>query len=650
MVTCSMSITGPTPLASGRTTQTASNASSVSAQFDRVLRPKGVCAILASCAMLVRLVNTMVEKLARRQETPVAKQVESPWPSRPRKTVLVQFDDGRIFEAPVGTPLESFMRAACNDDPVPTVAALIDCKLHELTYPVMHDMEVTPVSIHDSDGMRIYRRSLTFLLVAAAHQLFPKAQVYVDHSLTFGGLFCEVHERDPLTPEEVALLERRMKQIAADDAPITKSSVSLEEALVLFKNRGHEDKVRLLRHRPRDYVTLYRLYDIDDYFHGYMVPSTGYLRYFALQHYSRGFILRYPRHEQPMVLQPVMEYPKLVAVFREYGQWLQVLGIHNVGALNDAVDEGRGGEVALVSEALHEQRIAQVAVEIAKRRKELRLVLIAGPSASGKTTFSKRLAIQLLANGLRPVAVELDNYFVDREKTPLDERGEYDFEHLGAVDLDLLNAQLLQLMEGREVRLPRYSFPRGKREQGELLRLSKDHVILLEGIHGLNPALVPGVPKERIYRVYVSALTQLNLDHYNRVPTTDTRLIRRIVRDARERGYSAMDTIRRWESVRNGEKRWIFPHQEHADVMFNSALVYELSALKPLAEPLLFQIERRVPEYVEARRLLALLRWFLAFSPDLLPTNSILREFIGGSSLRDFTLWRQTALEEAEAS
>ena len=609
----------------------------------------------------------MVEKIVQKQETQIApphpadagarslgeggtlaQPAACPRASKPRKTVLVQFNDGRIFEAPVGTLLESFIQAAYNDDPVPIVAALINCKLYELTHPVMYDIEVTPVSLQDSDGMRIYRRSLTFLLVVAAHQLFPDAQVYVDHSLTFGGFFCEVHGRGPLTPEEVALLEQRMKEIAAGDAPIAKRRVSLEEATTLFQDRGQEDKVRLLKHRRRDYVTLYRLYDVDDYFHGYMVPSTGYLRYFALQHYSTGFIVRYPRHEHPTVLQPVVEYPKLVGVFREYGNWLHVLGIGDVGALNDALDEGRGGEVALVSEALHEQRIAQIAADIAKRREEVRLVLIAGPSASGKTIFSKRLAIQLLANGIRPVAVQLDNYFVDREKTPIDENGEYDFEHLWAVDLELLNEQLLDLMDGREVRMPRYSFQRGKREEGGLLRLSKDHVILLEGIHGLNPELVPGVPKERIYRLYASALTQLNLDHYNRVPTTDTRLIRRIVRDARERGYSALDTIRRWGSVRNGEKRWIFPYQEHADVMFNSALAYELAALKPLAEPLLFQIERKVPEYVEARRLLALLRWFLPVCPDLVPTNSILREFIGGSSLRDFTVWRQKASEETK--
>jgi len=574
--------------------------------------------------------------------TEAAQQVTWPRPSGPRETALVRFPDGRIFEAPVGTRLEAFIHAAYNHDPVTIVAVAMNYKLYELTHRVAHDIEVTPVSMAQSDGMRIYRRSLTFLLVVAVHELFPGVRVYVDHSLTFGGLYCEVQGREPFTPEEVARLEQRMRQMVAEDIPIDKRSVSLDEARELFKARGEQDKVRLLRYRARNYATLYRLYGMEDYFHGYMVPSTGYLRQFALQHYSTGFILRYPRPEEPMVLQPVVEYPKLVAVFREYGQWLRVLGIGDVGMLNDALHEGRGGEVALVSEALHEQRIAQIAGEIAKRRDTLRVVLIAGPSASGKTTFAKRLAVQLLANGLRPVAIELDNYFVDREQTPKNERGEFNFEHLDAVDRRLLNEQLSALMRGRKVRLPRYDFPNGRRVEGDLLELSQDHIILLEGIHGLNPELVPTVPQECIYRIYVSALTQLNLDHYNRVPTTETRLIRRIVRDG-ERGYTALDTMRRWQSVRDGEKTWIFPYQEYADVMFNSALAYELAALKPLAEPLLYQIEPTSAEYTEARRLLALLRWFLPLKVDVVPANSILREFIGGSSLRAFTVWRQKA-------
>lgn len=565
-----------------------------------------------------------------------------PRESQGRTTAVVSFPDGRMFEAPVGTPLEAYVQAAYQG-PDTIVAGLINFKLYELTYLVNHDVFVTPIHLGQADGMRIYRRSLTFLLVAAMHDLYPGVQVYVDHSLTFGGLYCEVQGREPLGPEEVLRVEQRMRELAAADLPIQKREVAVAEARQLFARRGQHDKVHLLQYRKRSYVTLYRLGELEDYFHGYMVPSSGYLDSFALQHYSSGFILRYPRHEAPGKLQPVVEYPKLVGVFREYGHWMRVLGISDVGALNSALDAGRGGEVALVSEALHEQRIAQIATEIARRHDALRLVLIAGPSSSGKTTFSKRLAVQLLANGLRPVTVELDNYFVDRDKTPRNEAGQYNYEHLDAIDRELLNSQLAELMAGKTVRLPRYSFQTGRREQGEWLRLETDHVLLLEGIHGLNPQLVPTMPAELTYRIYVSALTQLNLDHYNRVPTTETRLIRRIVRDARERGYSALDTLRRWESVRDGEKTWIFPYQEHADVMFNSALAYELSALKPFAEPLLYQIEPCSIEYVESRRLLALLRWFVPLDATLVPSNSILREFIGGSSLKGFTVWRQKA-------
>lgn len=567
---------------------------------------------------------------------------DRPHQSPGRTTAVVSFPDGRIFEAPIGTPLEAYVRAAY-DGPNPIVAVLIAFKLYELTYLVKQDVSVTPIFLGQADGMRIYRRSLTFLLVAAMHDLYPGVQVYVHHSLTFGGLYCEVQEREPLQPDEVARVELRMHELAAANLPIEKREVTVAQARELFSHRGEHDKVRLLHYRQRNYVTLYRLGKLEDYFHGYMVPSTGYLTSFALQHYSSGFILRYPRHEVPGQLQPVVEYPKLMSVFREYGHWLRVLGISDVGGLNDALAAGRGGEVALVSEALHEQRIAQIASDIARGHGSLRLVLIAGPSSSGKTTFSKRLAVQLLANGLRPVAIELDNYFVDRDQTPRDAAGQYDYEHLDAIDRGLLNSQLAELLAGKAVRLPRYSFQTGRREEGEWLRLDADQVILLEGIHGLNPQLVPTMPAEATYRIYVSALTQLNLDHYNRVPTTETRLIRRIVRDARERGYSALDTLRRWDSVRDGEKTWIFPYQEHADVMFNSALAYELSALKPIAEPLLYQIEPTSLEYVESRRLLALLRWFVPLDTTLVPSNSILREFIGGSSLSSFTVWRQKA-------
>ena len=559
--------------------------------------------------------------------------------SLPRETAQVWLDDGRVYEAPVGTPLGAFIRAAEPDQVAPIVAAIVDGQLRELIYHVESDVEVTPISTATSDGMRIYRRSLSFLLISAAQELFPEARVIVDHSVPFGGYHCRLEGRQ-LTQAELDALEARMREIVAEDAPIRKERMPLQDAVALFRERGDDDKIRLLTYRQKGYLTTYKLRSVRDYFHGYMVPSTGCLRWFALHDYPPGFILQYPRESKPLDLQPFLEYPKLGAVFHEYGEWMQVIGVPDVGALNQTIESGRISEVVLVAEALHEKRIAQIASDIAQRRGELRLVLIAGPSSSGKTTFAKRLSVQLMANGVHPVALGLDDYFVDRERTPRDENGEYDFEGLGALDLALFNDNLLRLMDGQDVQQPHFNFRRGMRERGETLQLTPDHVILIEGIHGLNPELVSGLPSERIYRIFVSALTQLNVDRHNRVPTTDTRLIRRIVRDATTRGYSAQQTIVRWASVRRGEKRNIFPYQEHADVMVNSALVYELAVLKPFVEPLLLQIERGTPGYTEARRLLAFIKWFLSSKPDLVPDNSILREFIGGSILQDFRPWQ----------
>jgi uridine kinase len=370
-----------------------------------------------------------------------------------------------------------------------------------------------------------------------------------------------------------------------------------------------------------------------------MVPRTGYLRRFGLLLTEGGFTLRFPRRHASGILLPLPEYPKLLAAFRRYGDWLETLGISYAGALNDAIADGKGSQVVLVSEALHEMHISSIAGEIAGRRQEIRVVLIAGPSSSGKTTFSKRLSVQLLARGIRPFALELDNFFVDREATPRGEDGAFDFEALEALDLDRLNHDLEGLVAGKTVRLPRYDFKRGVQVEGQTASLEAGQILLLEGIHGLNPAFTAPLPRGQAYRIYASALTQLNLDRYNRVSTTDTRLIRRIVRDATQRGYTASDTIQRWESVRRGEKRYIFPYQENADVMFNSALVYEVSALAPLAEPLLRQVPFGTAEHVEAKRLLAFLEWFLPLPPELVPDNSLLREFIGRSIFEGFKPW-----------
>jgi uridine kinase len=560
-------------------------------------------------------------------------------PAQPRTTAQVWFSDGRIYEAPVGTALEAYVVAASNPPwSYPIEAAIIDDELRELTYRVEKDVDVTPISIADWDGSRVYRRSLTFLMLVAATELFPDIRIHVDHSVTFGGYYCEVYGRSAFTSDELARIEARMREIVAEDAPITKVRMPVRDVVEMFHQRGDEDKVRLLAHRRKDYLTVYSLRGTSNYFHGYMVPSAGYLKYFALQHYAPGYILRFPPRASTE-LQPVVAYPKLISVFHEYHETLHLLGVEDVGALNEAIDQGRSNEIMLVAEALHEQKIAQIASQIVARRGKVRLVLMAGPTSSGKTTFAKRLSVQLLANGLRPIAIGLDDYFVDRDQSPRDADGNFDFECLEALDLAFFNEQLLQLMAGEPVVLPHFDFVSGKRQPGRQIQLGPNDLLLIEGIHGLNPGLVSQVPSESIFRIFVSALTQLNIDRHNRVPTTDTRLLRRIVRDARTRGYSAADTISRWQSVRRGEREYIFPYQENADVMFNSALVYELSVLKTFAEPLLQQIEPGRPGHIEAKRLLAFLQWFEPMPLDQVPDNSILREFAGGSNLENFAPW-----------
>ncbi|MBI3243627.1 MAG: nucleoside kinase [Chloroflexi bacterium] len=563
-----------------------------------------------------------------------------------RATVQVRWPDGRAFEAPLNTALEAFVRAPQppGSAGAPVVAALVDGKLRELTYKLTRDASLAPVTMATEDGMRIYRRGLTFLMIAAAKELFPEAEVVVDHSIASGGYFCQVRGRDNLNAVELKRLTARMKEMATADLPIVKDVVPLAKAIELFRARGEKDKVSLLAERHKDYLVLYRLGGLADYFHGYMVPSAGYLRWFDLQSSPPGFILQFPQRRAPTVIEPLRMPDRLMVAFREYGEWLDRLGISNVGALNEAIGSSRIRELILVSEALHEQRIAQIAGWVAKGRSDIKLVLIAGPSSSGKTTFSKRLAVQLLANGLHPFALAMDEYFLDRDKTPKDENGEYDFESLRALDVERFNVDLLKLMGGQEVILPHYDFKTGRSGVGETVTLPRGTVILVEGIHGLNPDLVPHIPPEHTLRIYISALTQLNLDLHNRVSTTDTRLIRRIVRDAATRGYAAGDTLKRWESVRRGESQHIFPYQEYSDVMFNSALVYELSVLRPLAEPLLRQVQPETPEYVEAKRLLALLAWFRPCDLEAVPNNSLLTEFIRFPNLFDGISWTKLFL------
>lgn len=570
---------------------------------------------------------------------------------KPRPTVEIHLPDGNVLRGPRGAMVGEFLSALNGGPPSkgnhpnfsttspPIVGAVVNGQLHELTFPIDFESQVRPVTMGDADGMRFYRRSLIFLLEAAFEELFPDGSIFIDHSVSSGGYFCHISGREPLIPGELEQLDQRMHEIVEADLPLSRFVVPLQEAIDYFQAKGQDDKVQLLAFRSKDYVTLYQLLECRDYHHGYMVPSTGYLQWFALEPAKQGFTLRFPRRHRPTELLPLPDYTKLLATFLQYGGWLHRLGISSAGALNDAIYSGRIREVILVSEALHEQRVADIADEVADSMEHTRLVFIAGPSSSGKTTFAKRLTIQLLAHGIAPFSFAMDNYFVNRDQTPRDEKGEYDFESLRALDHQLIAHDLKHLIAGESIQMPQYNFVAGQREMGEVVQLEPGQIVILEGIHGLNPDLLPQIPSDQTFRIYVSALTQLNLDRHNRVSTTDTRLLRRIVRDARERGYNALETISRWESVRRGEKRYIIPFQENADIMFNSALAYELPVLKSLAEPLLLQVPLGTPEYIEAKRLLAFLEWFLPLKSDLVPDNSILREFIGDSILHEFNLW-----------
>jgi uridine kinase len=557
----------------------------------------------------------------------------------PRSSVEIHLPDGRALSGPRGARVSEFLQSLPHDSQL--VAAIVNGDLRELTYPIELESRVIPVTMSDPDGARIYRRSLTFLLEMAFNDLFPNAVLYVDHSVASGGYYCQVTGRAPLFEAEIEALKDHMRELVKADLPFERREVPIQDAINYFHSRGDEDKVRLLSYRRKNYLTLYRLGERMDYHHGYMVPSTGYLKIFDLELTEGGFTLRYPRRHKPNELLPMPEYPKLLETFLQYGDWLAKLGIENVGALNNAIQSGRSDQVILVSEAFHENNLARIANRVVRQLDRSRIILIAGPSSAGKTTTSRRLTVQLLALGVSPFPLELDNYFLERDKTPLGEDGKPDFESIDALDLSSLADHLQRLIRGEGVQLPRYNFKTGLREEGELIRLKEGQPLILEGIHGLDPHLIPANLSGAAFRIYVSALTQLNLDRHNRVSTTDTRLIRRIVRDARERGYTAAQTIERWESVRRGEKRHIFPFQENADVVFNSALAYELAALKPFAEPLLRQVPHGTSEYIEAKRLLAFLEWFLPLDISLVPGTSIVREFLGGSILKNFTIWKE---------
>lgn len=562
---------------------------------------------------------------------PSSVRSSAPRLAEPRQDVQVRLPDGRVFAGALGTPLIDFVTAAYADDRS-IVAGLVDGRLVELGHPVVRDVDVQPVDTFTTEGLRIYQRAMVFVLVVAARELYPEARVTIDHSVTVGGFFCTVTGRPTFTTDELEAIGRRMQEIVEADEPIVPRVVAVEEAIEIFEAQGYSDKVRLLSGHEKEQITIYSLRGVLDCFYGPMLPRTGRLGDCCLEDYPPGFILRADVERHVLPLESHTTYPKLMGVFREYGNWLNILGIEDAGALNQAIERGEAARAVLVSEALHEKRISDIADAILARG-TVQVILIAGPSSSGKTTFVRRLGVQLLVNSQQPLALGLDDYFVDREDTPVNDDGTYDFEALEAVNLELFNQQVQALLRGEQVTIPRFDFIEGRGVPGKQVQLAPGSLVLIEGIHGLNPRLLSEISEERIFRIYVSALTQLNLDRHNRVATTDNRLLRRMVRDDATRGIPAQETLRRWPSVRKGEERYIFPYQENADVMFNSALVYELAVLRPFVERLLLRVPRRTPEAVEADRLLSLLHWIRPCGADLVPSNSLLREFVGGSIL-----------------
>ena len=521
--------------------------------------------------------------------------------------------------------------------PYGPVSAKVNNKVESLNFRVYYNKDVEFLDITSPSGMRTYVRSLFFILVKAVEELYPQGSISLEHPIS-KGYFCKLHIDRTIGLDDVQRIKQKMQEIIAADIPYVRTESHTDEVVRLFEERGMHDKARLLDTYGQLYSYYYRLGDTVDCYYSSLVPSTGYIRLFDIVKYYDGLLLRIPNRANPTKLEEVVKQEKMLEVFQEYHRWNQILGISTVGDLNVACNDGHATDLINVSEALQEKKIAQIADEITHRNqdgKRVKLVLISGPSSSGKTTFSKRLSIQLMTNGLKPYPISLDDYFVNREDTPLDENGKHDFESLYAVDLPFFEKQLTALLNEEEVELPRYNFTTGKREMsGKKLRIDEHTILVIEGIHGLNPALTSHIPTENKYKIYVSALTTILLDNHNYIPTTDNRLLRRIIRDYKYRNYSAEETIARWPSVRAGEEKWIFPYQENADAMFNSALLFELAVLKDYVEPVLRKVPNRCPEYSEAYRLLRFLNYFVSVQDKELPPTSLLREFLGGSSFQ----------------
>ena len=538
---------------------------------------------------------------------------------------------------PIGITLLDIYSGFGLNMPYGPVSAKVNNKVESLTFRVYNNKDVEFLDLCSSSGMRTYVRSLFFVLYKAVEDLYPNGNIVLEHPIS-KGYYCQLKLDRSIGLDDVQRIKQRMKEIIAEDLPFERFEKHTDEVVELFRQKGMKDKVQLLETSGNLYSYYYTLGDTIDYYYGSLLPSTGYLHLFDLVKYYDGLLLQVPNRSNPSKLEEMLKQEKMLEVLKEHRQWNQILGIGTVGDFNKACNAGYATELINVSEALQEKRISQIADEIYHRGQKgqpVKLILISGPSSSGKTTFSKRLSVQLMANGLKPYPVSLDDYFVNRVDTPKDESGNYDYESLYALDLDFFNQQLQALLNGEEVELPRFNFNTGIREMsGNRLKVDDNMILILEGIHALNPELTPHIPPESKFKIYVSALTTILLDNHNYIPTTDNRLLRRIIRDFKYRGYSAEETISRWPSVRAGEEKWIFPFQENADVMFNSALLFELAIIKDYAEPILRKVPNNRPEYSEAYRLRKFLEYFIPLQDKELPPTSLLREFLGGSSFR----------------
>ena len=518
----------------------------------------------------------------------------------------------------------------------PYLAAYVNNSIKELDYRVYRPVSVRFIDVTHFEGTRVYQRTLFFTLQKAVHDLFPDKRFSIPHSVS-KGFYCEIEGMDRIAPDDIDRLKARMDELIRQDIPIVRRKVRTEEAREAYARLGYDDKITLLDSCPRLYVTLYALADIVGYFYGALAPSTGYLHLYDLKPYYKGLFIAVPKRTNPDELEGMIRQEKMFDLFTEYQEWTRVLGVPNIGTLNRRILDGEASDLIKVAEAFHEKRLGSIADAIyaANRQRNMRLVLISGPSSSGKTTFAKRLGIQMRIVGLNPVLISLDDYFLEREQTPRDANGDYDYETIDALDLKTFNEHLERLFAGESVEIPRYDFISGRRQwHEEPLRLDDRSVLVVEGIHGLNPRLTEKIPDEYKFRIYVSVFTTVMMDDMNRISTTDNRLIRRIVRDNATRGSDAVSTLRRWGSVRTGEEKYIFPYQENADVMFNSSLLYELPVLRRYVEPLLYKVPDTVPEFGEAHRLLKFLNNFQTISPEEIPPTSLLREFICGSSFR----------------